>query len=94
MLVKLVLLVALYYPLSVGLTFYQKWFIKSFHYPLFIVTGHYATKFLLALFIRFGSEVLNGNRRVRVPLSEQVKWLMPVGVCASLDIGLSNWALE
>lgn len=25
---KLLLMIAVYYPLSVGLTFYQKWFIK------------------------------------------------------------------
>jgi solute carrier family 35 protein C2 len=27
-------------------------------------------------------------------MREQLRWLLPVGACASLDIGLSNWALE
>uniref|UniRef100_A0A915N0S8 Sugar phosphate transporter domain-containing protein n=1 Tax=Meloidogyne javanica TaxID=6303 RepID=A0A915N0S8_MELJA len=107
-------MVALYYPLSVGLTFYQKWFIKVVifvnfefekdlvlgiphgHYrlPLFIVTGHYVTKYLMAIAIRSIVEFLQKNRRVRVPLREQLRWLMPIGFCASLDIGLSNWSLE
>jgi len=91
---RVLLAVCLYYPLSVGLTFYQKWFIKSFHYPLLIVSGHYATKLLLAALIRFIAECVRKNKRVRVPLSDQLRWLMPIGVCASLDIGLSNWALE
>ncbi|KAI1713937.1 triose-phosphate transporter family domain-containing protein [Ditylenchus destructor] len=91
---KLLLMICMYYPLSVGLTFYQKWFIKSYRLPLLIVTGHYMTKFFLATFIRFIVECVQKQRRVRIPLQEQLRWLMPIGVCASLDIGLSNWALE
>uniref|UniRef100_A0A915EN50 Sugar phosphate transporter domain-containing protein n=1 Tax=Ditylenchus dipsaci TaxID=166011 RepID=A0A915EN50_9BILA len=91
---KLLLMVSIYYPLSVGLTFYQKWFIKSYRLPLLIVAGHYMTKFMLASVIRLIVEVVQKNRRVRIPVQEQLRWLMPIGVCASLDIGLSNWALE
>lgn len=94
MIIRLLLMIALYYPLSVGLTFYQKWFIKSYRLPLFIVAGHYATKYLFAILIRFLVEWIQKNRRVRVPLQEQLRWLMPIGFCASLDIGLSNWSLE
>uniref|UniRef100_A0A914YJM9 Sugar phosphate transporter domain-containing protein n=1 Tax=Panagrolaimus superbus TaxID=310955 RepID=A0A914YJM9_9BILA len=87
-------MVLCYYPLSIGLTFYQKWFIKNYRYPLFIVTGHYITKFLIAYGVRFIYEVIHGTRRVRIKFREQLNWLMPIGICASLDIGLSNWALE
>jgi solute carrier family 35 protein C2 len=87
-------MVILYYPLSIGLTFYQKWFIKGYRLPLLIVSGHYLTKLFLALSIRFIVECVGKTRRPRVPLKEQLRWLMPIGVCASLDIGLSNWALE
>uniref|UniRef100_A0A914I854 Sugar phosphate transporter domain-containing protein n=1 Tax=Globodera rostochiensis TaxID=31243 RepID=A0A914I854_GLORO len=92
--IRLLLMVALYYPLSVGLTFYQKWFIKHYRLPLLIVAGHYVTKLLLATTIRSVVEWAQKNRRVRVPLQEQFRWLMPIGFCASLDIGLSNWSLE
>jgi len=45
----------------------------------------------MAIAIRSIVEFLQKNRRVRVPLREQLRWLMPIGFCASLDIGLSNW---
>jgi solute carrier family 35 protein C2 len=91
---RVLLMVLCYYPLSIGLTFYQKWFIKNYRYPLFIVTGHYLTKFFLAYGVRFIYEFIHGTRRVRIKFREQLHWLMPIGICASLDIGLSNWALE
>ncbi|KAI6230063.1 TPT domain-containing protein [Aphelenchoides fujianensis] len=91
---KLLLMVSLYFPLSVGLTFYQKWFIANYRLPLLVVSGHYLTKFALAVLIRALVELATRTRRVRVPLQEQLRWLLPVGACASLDIGLSNWALE
>ncbi|KAI6182962.1 TPT domain-containing protein [Aphelenchoides bicaudatus] len=91
---KLLLMVGLYYPLSVGLTFYQKWFIKNYRLPLLVVSGHYVTKYLLAVAIRWFIEVVTRTRRTRVGMREQIRWLLPVGACASLDIGLSNWALE
>lgn len=94
MMLKLLLMVSIYYPLSVGLTFYQKWFLRSYRLPLLIVAGHYLTKFILAAVIRATIEWVQKNRRIRISVQDQLRWLMPVGVCASLDIGLSNWALE
>uniref|UniRef100_A0A7E4UTY3 TPT domain-containing protein n=1 Tax=Panagrellus redivivus TaxID=6233 RepID=A0A7E4UTY3_PANRE len=91
---KVLFMVMLYYPLSIGLTFYQKWFIRNYRYPLFIVTGHYVTKLALATGVRSFYEIINGTRRVRISWREQLNWLLPIGICASLDIGLSNWALE
>lgn len=67
---------------------------QNYRLPLLVVSGHYVTKFLLAVGIRWFIEVVTRTRRVRVPLREQLRWLLPVGACASLDIGLSNWALE
>uniref|UniRef100_A0A915Q7W3 Sugar phosphate transporter domain-containing protein n=1 Tax=Setaria digitata TaxID=48799 RepID=A0A915Q7W3_9BILA len=85
--------VSIYYPLSIGLTFFQKWFIKGYEFPLFVVTSHYAIKYLFAMFIRFFLEYRSG-RRIRVPFKDQLQWLVPIGICASLDIGLSNWGLK
>ncbi|KAF8364369.1 hypothetical protein PRIPAC_91292 [Pristionchus pacificus] len=93
MVLRIAAMAALYYPLSIGLTFYQKWFIKQYRLPLLVVTGHYFTKWFLAIFIRFLFECRR-SRRVRLTARDQLRWLAPIGVCASLDIGLSNWALE
>ncbi|MFH4976683.1 hypothetical protein AB6A40_003392 [Gnathostoma spinigerum] len=86
-------MVCLYYPLSVGLTFYQKWFIKNYKFPLFVVSCHYVYKYIFALSIRSILECWQAPR-IRISFKEQLFWLAPIGICASLDIGLSNWALE
>lgn len=90
---KIALIALLYYPLSIGLTFYQKWFIKNYKLPLFVVCWHYIVKYLAAITIRFLYEVFR-KKRIRFQMKEQLRWLAPIGICASLDIGLSNWALE
>lgn len=93
MILRILLIALLYYPLSIGLTFFQKWFIKDYKLPLIVVCGHYIMKYCFAIFIRFGMECC-GTRRIRLPMKDQIRWLAPIGICASLDIGLSNWALE
>ncbi|CAD6186326.1 unnamed protein product [Caenorhabditis auriculariae] len=93
MVLKIALIALLYYPLSIGLTFYQKWFIKTYKLPLLVVSGHYVVKYTLAVVIRALYECVKGPR-ARVSLRDQLRWLAPIGICASLDIGLSNWALE
>ncbi|VDN51758.1 unnamed protein product [Dracunculus medinensis] len=90
---KIIMMIGLYYPLSIGLTFYQKWFIKSYKLPLLIVAGHYLLKFFMAIIIRWVFEIFK-EKRIRISFYEQCRWLVPIGICASLDIGLSNWALE
>ncbi|VDK45620.1 unnamed protein product [Anisakis simplex] len=90
---KLFFMVLSFYTLSIGLTFYQKRFIKTYKLPLLVVTCHYVIKYAIAFFSRCLLEYRNG-KRVRIALKDQLKWLVPIGVCASFDIGLSNWALE
>uniref|UniRef100_A0A7I4XX10 TPT domain-containing protein n=1 Tax=Haemonchus contortus TaxID=6289 RepID=A0A7I4XX10_HAECO len=93
MVLKIILIALLYYPLSIGLTFYQKWFIKNYKLPLFVVCWHYIVKYFAAILIRFLYETFH-KKRIRLHFKEQLRWLAPIGICASLDIGLSNWALE
>ncbi|VDL76751.1 unnamed protein product [Nippostrongylus brasiliensis] len=93
MVLKIALVALLYYPLSIGLTFYQKWFIKNYKLPLFVVCWHYIVKYLAAICVRFLYELFR-KKRIRLHMKEQLRWLAPIGICASLDIGLSNWALE
>ncbi|CAG9536615.1 unnamed protein product [Cercopithifilaria johnstoni] len=85
--------VCIYYPLSIGLTFFQKWFIKSYEFPLLVVTCHYAIKYFFAMVFRFVMEY-HADKRPRVSFKDQLQWLVPIGICASLDIGLSNWGLK
>ncbi|PIO71953.1 hypothetical protein TELCIR_06129 [Teladorsagia circumcincta] len=66
---------------------------NNYKLPLFVVCWHYIVKYIAAVSIRFLYEVLR-KKRIRLQLKDQLRWLAPIGICASLDIGLSNWALE
>ncbi|VDM27540.1 unnamed protein product [Toxocara canis] len=90
---KIFLMVMLYYPLSITLTFYQKWFINIYKLPLLVAMCHYVVKYLIAILVRRVIECVR-EKRLRVALRDQLRWLAPIGVCASFDIGLSNWALK
>uniref|UniRef100_A0AC35U9L8 TPT domain-containing protein n=1 Tax=Rhabditophanes sp. KR3021 TaxID=114890 RepID=A0AC35U9L8_9BILA len=91
---KVFIIVLFYYPLSIGLTFFQKSFLTNFHYPLIVVTGHYITKYLVGYIGRWMVECRKKTKRVRLSFRDQLRYIAPIGICASFDIGLSNWALE
>ncbi|XP_055343718.1 solute carrier family 35 member C2-like [Paramacrobiotus metropolitanus] len=91
--IKTVLLILLYYIFSIGLTFYQKKFIQIFEFPLSIVTGHFAIKFVLAALVRGLWCLSSGAKRPCMPCGTFITRMGPPGVAAALDIGLSNWSL-
>ncbi|CAG2176373.1 unnamed protein product, partial [Oppiella nova] len=53
-------LIVIYYLFSIGITFYQKWFIKKFHYPLSVVTCHMIVKLMIAYFLRLTYKSITG----------------------------------
>ncbi|VDK66386.1 unnamed protein product [Onchocerca ochengi] len=69
------------------------WNILNYEFPLFVVTCHYMIKYLFAMIIRFIMEC-KADRRTRISFKDQLMWLVPIGICASLEIGLSNWGLK
>uniref|UniRef100_A0A2I3M974 Solute carrier family 35 member C2 n=1 Tax=Papio anubis TaxID=9555 RepID=A0A2I3M974_PAPAN len=60
-------LVLLYYCFSIGITFYNKWLTKSFHFPLFMTMLHLAVIFLFSALSR--ALVQCSSHRARVVLS-------------------------
>lgn len=87
-------LIILYYSFSIGITFYQKWLINGFHFPLFVVLCHLIIKYLLAALVRFSCRILCGIVRITIPWSVSWKKLAITGIASSLDIGFSNWSFE
>lgn len=87
-------LVLLYYFFSIGITFFQKSFIKSFHYPFIIVTCHLIIKWLLAFCARKVYAKVSGKQPVHLSFENHVRKLSLVGIISSLDIGLSNFSFE
>ncbi|XP_046603888.1 solute carrier family 35 member C2 [Neodiprion virginianus] len=90
------LLILLYFVLSVGLSFYQQWLLKSwdFHYPLGVVLCHLFVKFLLSALVRCVLECKTGQQRVILSWQNMLIYVAPPGIASGHDIGFSNWALE
>ncbi|CAL1266464.1 unnamed protein product [Larinioides sclopetarius] len=91
---KTIGLVCLYYCFSIGITFYQKWFIKDFHFPLTVVICHLVVKFVLSGLLRCIYHIVTGRQRIVLDWPTYFKQLAPTGIASALDIGLSNWSFE
>ncbi|XP_054835849.1 solute carrier family 35 member C2 [Eublepharis macularius] len=90
-------LVLLYYAFSIGITFYNKWIMKSFAFPLFMTLLHLLVIFGLSGAARAwrGRSAGAAARRARGPLLAWPGYLRrvaPAALSTALDVGLSNWS--
>ncbi|XP_063001920.1 solute carrier family 35 member C2 [Elgaria multicarinata webbii] len=95
-------LVLLYYAFSIGITFYNKWIMKSFSFPLFMTLLHLLVIFLLSGLARrccfCGPCVGGGPLPVKRPARPLLPWATylrrvgPAALSTALDVGLSNWS--
>ncbi|PSN57901.1 hypothetical protein C0J52_00210 [Blattella germanica] len=92
--VKTLLLILLYFTLSIGLTFYQRTFLQTFHFPLSVVVCHLIFKFMFASLCRTCWKCFTSKQRVLLEWGNYVKKVAPTGITSGLDVGLSNWGLE
>uniref|UniRef100_V9KMI7 Solute carrier family 35 member C2-like protein n=1 Tax=Callorhinchus milii TaxID=7868 RepID=V9KMI7_CALMI len=87
-----VALVLVYYSFSIGITFYNKWVMRKFHFPLFMTLGHFAIIYVLSWVSRVLVECYSGKSRVCLPWKLYLKKVAPTALATTLDIGLSNWS--
>nr|XP_028591558.1 solute carrier family 35 member C2 isoform X1 [Podarcis muralis] len=82
-------LVLLYYAFSIGITFYNKWLMKSFGFPLFMTLLH-----LLVIFALSGLARRCARRPARplLPWAAYLRQVGPAALSTALDVGLSNWS--
>lgn len=85
-------LVLLYYCFSIGITFYNKWLLKEFHFPLFMTLVHLMIIFILAAVTRTLMQCWTGKPRVVLGWSQYLTKAAPTALATALDIGLSNWS--
>ncbi|XP_069099592.1 solute carrier family 35 member C2 isoform X2 [Pleurodeles waltl] len=85
-------LVLFYYCFSIGITFYNKWLLKSFHFPLFMTLVHLVMIFGMSALSRVAMACYNKRSRIVLPWSEYLKRVAPTALATALDIGLSNWS--
>ncbi|XP_050775013.1 solute carrier family 35 member C2 isoform X1 [Gopherus flavomarginatus] len=85
-------LVLLYYCFSIGITFYNKWLMKSFHFPLFMTLLHLLVIFLLSALTRALMHCCTKRPRVVLTWADYLRRVAPTALSTALDIGLSNWS--
>ncbi|XP_047459467.1 solute carrier family 35 member C2 [Mugil cephalus] len=85
-------LVLLYYVFSIGITFYNKWLMKGFHYPLFMTLVHLTINFCLSAVTRRSMQWWTGKPRIVLSWNDYIKKVAPTAIATALDIGLSNWS--
>ncbi|KAL2104121.1 hypothetical protein ACEWY4_000989 [Coilia grayii] len=90
--VRTVGLVLFYYVFSIGITFYNKWLMKGFHFPLFMTLVHLTIIFCLSAFTRCALQYCSGKPRVMLNWSDYLYKVAPTALATVLDIGLSNWS--
>ncbi|XP_036389444.1 solute carrier family 35 member C2 [Megalops cyprinoides] len=85
-------LVIFYYTFSIGITFYNKWLMKGFHFPLFMTLVHLAIIFCLSALTRSAMQCWTGKPRVLLSWKKYLFKVAPTALATALDIGLSNWS--
>uniref|UniRef100_A0A8C6T9U2 Solute carrier family 35 member C2 n=1 Tax=Neogobius melanostomus TaxID=47308 RepID=A0A8C6T9U2_9GOBI len=86
-------LVLQYYVFSIGITFYNKWLMKDFHYPLFMTLVHLTIIFCLSALTRRALLCATGKQRVVLSWKDYLyKCVCVSALATALDIGLSNWS--
>lgn len=90
--VRTIGLVLFYYIFSIGITFYNKWLMKGFHFPIFITLVHLAIIFCLSALTRSAMQCWTGKPRVVLSWKFYICKVAPTALATALDIGLSNWS--
>ncbi|XP_002735463.1 solute carrier family 35 member C2-like [Saccoglossus kowalevskii] len=90
--VKTLALVLFYYCFSISLTFYNKWLLGTFHYPLTVTIYHLVLKFIIAVIVRQITQLVTKKKPLTLGWGLYLKKVAPTGLASSLDIGLSNWS--
>jgi len=94
LLLRTPLLIIIYCSLSITLTFYNKWFINDFHFPLTVTLFHLTIKFLLSGLLRLAFSFHSNRPRITLAWDVFFRRVAPTGFASSLDIGLSNWSFQ
>ncbi|XP_078411580.1 solute carrier family 35 member C2-like [Cetorhinus maximus] len=85
-------LVLFYYCFSIGITFYNKWVMKNFHYPIFMTLVHLIMIFVFSGICRTFTSWYTGNSRTCLSWKLYMTKVAATAFATALDIGLSNWS--
>lgn len=88
------ILILCYFTLSIGLTFYQRWLLQEFKFPLSVVLYHLCIKLVLSAIVRAILRCATKKNRILLDWRTSVRKILPTGLASGIDIGFSNWGLE
>uniref|UniRef100_UPI00398EAD6A solute carrier family 35 member C2 isoform X2 n=1 Tax=Pristiophorus japonicus TaxID=55135 RepID=UPI00398EAD6A len=86
------ILVLFYYCFSIGITFYNKWVLKTFHYPIFMTLVHLVMIFVFSGISRTLTSWCTGKSHICLSWKLYLKRIAATALATALDIGLSNWS--
>ncbi|KAL4717423.1 hypothetical protein ACJJTC_000572 [Scirpophaga incertulas] len=86
-------LILIYFSLSIGLTFYQRWLLTGFNYPLTVVMYHLIVKWILSVIVRLILYFITGSPQLMLPFMTCLRSVGPTGLASGIDVGFSNWGL-
>ncbi|XP_028166829.1 solute carrier family 35 member C2 [Ostrinia furnacalis] len=87
-------LILIYFSLSIGLTFYQRWLLKGFNFPLTVVMYHLIVKWILSVVVRLIRYLITRTPQLLLPFMTCLRSVGPTGLASGIDVGFSNWGLE
>lgn len=91
---KLLGYIIFYYTFSISLTFYNKWMLRDFPFPLFATMFQALLTFIFTALIR---EIISFTRKaplIHLSGPVYVKNVLPTSISAAYEIGLSNWSFQ
>ncbi|CAF92556.1 unnamed protein product, partial [Tetraodon nigroviridis] len=83
---RIIGLVLFYYVFSIGITFYNKWLMKDFHYPLFMTLVHITIIFSLSAITRRILHSWTGKPRVLLSWTDYLHRAAPTGTSAASSL--------
>ena len=86
--------VTFYYFFSISLTFYNKWILTDFPFPLSATLFQFLLTFVFCSILRECTSLYTGVPAVKVGAWPYLKNIVPTSVAAAYDIGLSNWSFQ
>ena len=86
--------ILLYYLFSISLTFYNKWILTDFPFPLSATLFQSFLTFIVTCIIRECLSLYTRKPAVRVGGLSYVRNVLPTSITAAFDIGLSNWSFQ
>ncbi|XP_065225176.1 solute carrier family 35 member C2 [Planococcus citri] len=87
-------IIFVYFIFSIGLTFYQRWFLLKYKLPLTAVSCHLVIKYFLAAVFRRIFQCITGKKRISLNWTTNFTKLAPIGFAGGMDVAFSNWGLE